>query len=95
MRFDLLFFPDGCFTRVAEAYICVAPRGGYNEPDPRAGYLSLTSESISEEECNAQIDDLISELEKLKAKEGVKSVVENVEGQVGRAVEKAKEVVGK
>jgi hypothetical protein len=66
MKFELLFFPDGCFTRVPEAYVCVLPRGGYNKPDPRAGHHLLTIESTSEAECHAQIDGLINDLRKLK-----------------------------
>jgi hypothetical protein len=67
MKFGLLKFPEGCFTCVAEVYVCAAPHGGYNEPDPRAGHDLLTHESTSAEECHAQIDQLIAELSGLKA----------------------------
>jgi hypothetical protein len=68
MKFGLLFFPDGCFICVPEAYVCASPSVGYNKPDPRSGYILLTSESTSEAECHKQIDALISDLKKLKAK---------------------------
>ncbi len=68
MKFDLLFFPDGCYTHRPEAYVCAQPSGGYEEPDPRAGHILLTTESTSAAECHTQIDGLIADLQKLKQK---------------------------
>lgn len=68
MKFELLFFADGCFTCVPEAYVCASPSVGYDKPDPRSDYILLTSESTSEAECHRQIDALISDLKKLKVK---------------------------
>jgi len=66
MKFELLFFKDGCFTSGQEAYICALTCGGYEKPDPRSGHLLLTTESCSESECHKHIDALIGDLQKLK-----------------------------
>jgi hypothetical protein len=66
MKFDLLFFPDGCFTCGPEAYVIATPPGEYDKPDLRAGHVLLTHETTSTEECSHQIDLLIKDLEKLK-----------------------------
>jgi hypothetical protein len=66
MKFELLFFPDGCFTSTPEAYVCASPSVRYDEPDKRAGRILLTTESTSAAECHAQIDNLIADLQKLK-----------------------------
>jgi hypothetical protein len=66
MKFELLFFPVGCFTRGPEAYVCARPLGNYEKPDPRSGHILLTSECTDESECHEQIDLLISELKQKK-----------------------------
>ena len=68
MKFDLLFFPEGYFTSVPEAYVCALSLSGYDKPDKRAGHVLLTTESTSAAECHAQIDRLIADLQKLKQK---------------------------
>ena len=68
MKFDLLFFADGCFTCGPEAYVCASPSTRYKKPDPRSGYILLTHESTSGTECHKQIDALINDLKKLKVK---------------------------
>ena len=71
MKFDLLFLPKGKSPFNGDAaYDFVSEWGGYgeNDRDPRFGYHMLTSESMSETECHKQIDCLIGDLKKLKAK---------------------------
>ena len=71
MNFDLLFLPEGkCPWGGACAYVIVGWTHGYGEDDrdPRYGYEMLTAESMSARECHKQIDRLINDLKKLKAK---------------------------
>lgn len=68
MKFELLFFPEGCFTCVPEAYVCANPSVAYDKSDRRGGYILLTTESTSGEECHKQIDALIGDLKQLKVK---------------------------
>ena len=71
MNFDLLFLPEGKSPwGEACAYVIVGRTHGYGEDDhdPRYGYEMLTSESMSVRECHEQIDRLIDDLKKLKAK---------------------------
>ena len=68
--FYLLSFPPGKgWTSSAEAYVCAGSPGVcFDKPDPRAGRHMLSIESISEQECHEQIDELIRELHQLKLK---------------------------
>ena len=70
MEFDLLFLPKEKSPFLGPCAYVFVGRGGYGEDerDPRYGLRMLTSESMSASECHQQIDRLIDELKKLKAK---------------------------
>jgi len=67
-RFDFVRLPAGKgSSNCPEVYVCAASMGYcYEKPDPRAGHFLLTNELTTEAECNKAIDDLISELNRLK-----------------------------